>query len=338
MATNKNATIRYQALDKCFRNTGRKYAISDLIEACNHALLEYNPQSNGIKRRQVYEDIRFMKSSQGYNIDLVIEKQGRKAFYRYADVNFSINNQKLNEFEAIQLKEALLTLNRIKGLPQFGWIEELAIKLEKEYNIQETTREIIGFESNPYLKGLEYLGILFNAIQYKKVIVIGYQSFKNDEIEAIQMHPQFLKQYRNRWYVLGTNSKHNPVTTLAIDRIQYIHELPEEHAYETSEINFTEWYEDVIGVRRNQEAVLKKIVLKASKNLSSYILTSPLHGSQKRITQDENGSLTFSIEVEPNYELEQQILSFGEELKVLEPLEFREKIKNRIFKNYQNYL
>ena len=40
MATNKHAIIRYQTLDKCFRNPGRTYYIDDLIQACNDAIYE----------------------------------------------------------------------------------------------------------------------------------------------------------------------------------------------------------------------------------------------------------------------------------------------------------
>jgi hypothetical protein len=68
MPTNKHATIRYQTLDRCFSNPGRKYYIDDLIEACNNAIFEYNPGSTGVKRRQIYEDIRFMESEQGWAI------------------------------------------------------------------------------------------------------------------------------------------------------------------------------------------------------------------------------------------------------------------------------
>ena len=62
MATNKHAIIRYQTLDKCFRNPGRKYFIEDLVEACSIAIYEFSGNNNGIKRRQVLEDIKFMES------------------------------------------------------------------------------------------------------------------------------------------------------------------------------------------------------------------------------------------------------------------------------------
>jgi hypothetical protein len=60
LSTNKHAIIRYQTLDKCFRNTGRKYAIDDLVEACNQSIYDFTGKDDGIKKRQLYDDICFM--------------------------------------------------------------------------------------------------------------------------------------------------------------------------------------------------------------------------------------------------------------------------------------
>ena len=130
MSTNKNATIRYQTLDRCFRNPGRRYYIDDLVEACNESLLDINPLSSGVKKRQVYEDIKFMQDSRGLMHQLNHLKMEEMPYYRYSDLDFSINNQPLNEMEAQQLKESLLTLSRFKGMPQFDWMEELTARLE----------------------------------------------------------------------------------------------------------------------------------------------------------------------------------------------------------------
>ena len=136
MATNKNATIRYQVLDRCFRNPGRRYYMQDLIEACNEALLDINPESSGIKRRQIYEDIKFMQDSRGFDAPVESFKDGRRAYYRYTDSDFSINSQPLNEHEAQQLKESLLTLSRFKGMPPFAPICNRCAAKQKEYKEQ----------------------------------------------------------------------------------------------------------------------------------------------------------------------------------------------------------
>lgn len=130
MATNKNALIRYKVLDNCFRNPGRRYFINDLIAECESVLLEIDPNSNGISRRQIFEDISFMESKEGWSIELNKLRDGKKVYYRYVDMSFSINNMPLNEIEINQLKAALDILTQFKGMPQFEWINELVPKLK----------------------------------------------------------------------------------------------------------------------------------------------------------------------------------------------------------------
>ena len=59
MPTNKNAAIRYQTLDKCFRDRRHRYYIEDLIDKCEEAIYYYNGVGE-VSRRQIFEDIKFM--------------------------------------------------------------------------------------------------------------------------------------------------------------------------------------------------------------------------------------------------------------------------------------
>jgi hypothetical protein len=136
MATNKHATIRYHALDRCFSNYGRKFFIEDLIIACNEAIYEFGGIEDGVKRRQVFDDITFMESEQGWSIPLERFKEGKRVFYRYSDKSFSIKNHGINQAEAEQLKETLTILTRFKGMPQFEWIEEMQIRLEDTFKLK----------------------------------------------------------------------------------------------------------------------------------------------------------------------------------------------------------
>ena len=193
MSTNKNATIRYQALNRCFRNSGRKYFIDDLIEACNDSLLDIDPTSTGIKRRQIFDDIKFMRDSQGFDAPIETFKDGKKVYYRYDDLSFSINNQPLNEKEAQQLKEALLTLSRFKGIPQFEWVDEIKTRLEASFQLK-SREKVIEFEENPYLKGKEHIGALYDAIINKQILEIQYHPFNREDPLQIVLNPYFLKQ------------------------------------------------------------------------------------------------------------------------------------------------
>ncbi len=245
MATNKHAIIRYHALDNCFSNFGRKYFIEDLIKACNDAIYEYTGSFEGVKRRQIYADIKFMESEQGWAVPLDKIRDGKRVFYRYSDKKFSIKKQAINESEANQLKETLLILSRFKGMPD--WIEELLIKIESTLKLKSSAKPILGFDQNPYLKGLNFFTDLFNAILYKKVLMIKYKSFKQENAVHIRLHPYFLKEYSNRWFLFGFNESKKSISNLAIDRIVEIEEIRAEFIENTS-IDFEEYFDDVVGV------------------------------------------------------------------------------------------
>ena len=193
MAINKNALLRYQTLDKCFANSGRKYYIKDLLETVNHALLDYNPDSSGIQKRQLWEDIKFMKSDAGYSAPIETVREGKKAFYRYEETSFSINNSPLNSTEAEQLKSAISVLQRFEGTPGFEWVSEINPMINSQFDLQDSNVKAMSFESNIDYTGYEHISPLFNAIINKRVLKINYKPY-GKECFTLTFHPYYLKQ------------------------------------------------------------------------------------------------------------------------------------------------
>lgn len=326
MATNRHAMIRYQALDRCFRNHGRTYTINDLLENCNDALMEFDPNSVGIKKRQLYDDIRYMESSQGWSIPLVRVKDGRKACYRYEDASFSINDSPLNDSEINQLQSVIDIISRFSGLPQFEWVEEIIPKLETKFGLSAKGANCISFDSNIDLVGLNHLGPLFNAIVSKRVLSLTYQPY-NGDVMNFNFHPYFLKQYNNRWFVFGLHEEFKiSEWNLALDRIVKFEETALK--YIETEIDWEDYFYDIIGVSRPYDAELVEVKLLFSSETAPYVVSKPIHASQKHKVTEEG--LEVRIKVIPNYELEQVILSYGGNVKVLSPDEVKRKIINRI--------
>ena len=287
-----------------------------------------------MSRRTILYDINHMESEAGWGAEILRLKDGKRTYYRYADTNYSIDNQPLNQAELEQLKSAMEFLSRFEGMPQFQWVKELMPKMEQSFIMEKGGAPIISFDNNAYLTGIEYLGPLFHHILYKRTLCITYQSYKSDQPSKFIIHPYHLKQYNNRWFLLGLNQKLDKITNLALDRIKGIEE--EQIDFAPHSIDFQEYFDDIIGVTVPDDGVVEKIILKFSESASPYVLSKPLHHSQKKITF-ENQELTISIEVIPNYELESSILSFGERLEVLEPDALREKIAKRLETNLNNY-
>lgn len=334
MAINKNALIRYQALDRCFRNSGRMYFWEDLLEECNRALSELDPETTGIQRRQLFDDIRFMESEQGWAVPLERHQYGRKVYYRYSDLNFSINNQPLNDSEVRQIKSALQVMSRFSGTPEFEWVNEMIPLLETKFGLIEVKSQAISFETNIDLKGSEFIAPIFNAIVNERVLNITYQDFKSPRPYQVVFHPYHLKQYNNRWFVFGMNEVNRvPTWNLALDRIVSIEETNEE--YVGADIDWDDYFYDIIGVTRKEDGELVNIELKFSSDIASYIITKPIHPSQKH-KHTPNG-LEVRISVIPNYELESLVLSFGNNVEVINPLFFRESINGRLSKACELY-
>jgi len=334
MSINKNALLRYQVLDRCFRNPGRKYFWQDLLKEINNALVEYNGPESKIKRRQLFDDIKFMESDQGWSIPLGREKEGRKVYYRYKDTNFSISNEPLNESEVNQIEAAISVLSRFSGAPQFEWVQELIPVLQDRLGLKETSKEVISIESNIDLKGLGNLTVFYEAIINEQVLDVHYQDFKSDKPFKLTFHPYYLKQYNTRWFVFGLNEELDiPTWNLALDRVASIQQT--QKSYTQCNIDWDSHFYDIIGVTKKPDEKLQDVILEFSKDSAPYVRTKPLHPSQK--TEQKGDKLLVTIQVIPNYELESLILSFGENVKVIEPIILREKIIKHIKSSSENY-
>lgn len=337
MPTNKNAAIRYQALDKCFRDHLHRYYIEDLLEKCEEALYYYNGVG-GVSRRQIFDDIKYMESDAGWRIPLERMYEGKRAFYRYSDPNFSINKQPLTDQEAQQLRTVIITLSRFRGLPCNDWVEDVISNLEWRFNLRGKGLEeaIIGFEQNAALRGLNWLPIIIEAASNHQVLKLVYRNYKNSEIEkTLTVHPWYVKQYNNRWFLLAYDDQRNYISNFALDRILSIEIVEDIPFIPNQAVNFERYFDDVVGVTiPNEESEKIKIVLQFSKNQFPYIASKPLHYSQKVIDEEK---CMLSIEVRPNYELNQLILGFGSDVEVLEPESYRQEIIENICKNLQKY-
>lgn len=335
MATNKNAVIRYLALDRCFSNFGRRYYFKDLLDKVNNALYEFDPDSTGIKTRQLRDDIRYMKSEAGYSASIIAIPDGKKAYYRYEDKDFSINNSPLNETEAEQLKNAISILQRFEGAPQLEWINEVGPMLSSQFGLSNNEQKVMAYDSNIDYSGYDKIMPLFNAIVNKRVLKVEYEPF-NKEAYTFSFHPYYLKQYNNRWFAFGLNEKLNiPTWNLALDRIKAIDECSDK--YIENDIEWEDHFYDIIGVTTNENGELEEVELIFSSNQANYIYTKPLHPSQKAKFL-ESGELHVTIKVILNYELKMKLLSFGEKVKVIKPKELKDEIFSRLNDARNQYL
>lgn len=329
MASNKNALIRYNTIDKCLKNPYKKYTLEDLIQACSDALYEFEGKNELISKRTIQLDIQNMRSEKlGYNAPIEVYE---KKFYRYADPDFSIKNIPLNENDLQTMNNAVQILKQFKDFSALKEMNGILEKLEDSLS-SHRQKSIIHLEKNEQLKGLEFINILYQSILDKKALRIHYQSFKAREVRAYDLHPQLLKEYNNRWFLLAWYK--TDFMILALDRIKEIGFS--EQKYIDQNVNGDEFFKEVIGVTVSKNQPAKKVIFKVDKNNAPYIQTKPFHHSQTLVNQ-EDGFSTFEIMVQINPELERLILGFGEGIEVISPEKLRQKIQRKLKKAVGNY-
>lgn len=333
MATNKHAQIRYTILDRCFSNFNRLYNYDDLLEEVNDELYELGTE--GVKLRQLQYDIDHMKSDAGWGIELDDDlRKGRKKAFRYQDKSFSIANHPLNVDDIEQLETTIAILSRYKHRAEFSWLEELIPRMTQAFNLVASgDNGIISYQENFDLKGRHHISTLFNLIVKRKQIRIVYEPYGKPHFEVV-VFPYHVKQYNNRWFLLCYNEVYQSISNYPLDRIISIEELSE--SFEPSGINWLDYFDDIIGVTKPEGERLEKIYLRFSEQRINYVLTKPLHGSQKTDNTDEEQG-TVIIEVIPNNELYQLLLSFGEDVIVVSPVEVRDKMVDIIRSMNSNY-
>lgn len=328
MAQNKNALIRYRTIDKCLQNSYRTWTLDDLIEACSDVLYEYEGRGVNVSKRTIQLDIQLMRSDKlGYNAPIEVYD---KKFYRYADEDYSITDIPLNENDMHVLSETVEMLKQFKDFSLFSELGGIIQRLEDKIYTEKTHQpSIIHLDKNEHLKGLNHLDILYQAILKKMVLKLTYQSFKAREAQIITFHPFILKEFNNRWFLVGKKKQKSPIMTLALDRIISI-DYTTNVEYLDEGFDGDTYYENTIGVTVMGEEHVQKVVLKVKQPHSPYILTKPLHHSQRLLKKLGNGAILIELRVHHNFELERIILGFGEGIHVIEPPLLKQSILSRL--------
>lgn len=340
MPQNKAASIRHRVMDQCFRNPGRKYFWQDLAKACTETVSEYTGKDiASISRRTILNDMNYLRSEAGGAAPIIGITDNGKKYYTYEDKSFSIFNTPLNTMEMDQLKDAAFLFSRIGGLEQFEWIKDILPKLQIAVD-DKIDDNIIDYDNNLDLKNNNLVPELFNHIRYKRALTINYKTFAG-EILNVVFHPHLLKQYNNRWFMFGEvtdlreNDNIHPVN-FALDRIVSA-DASKETYKSNKDIDYEAYFDDFIGVTK-EGVKSHKIEFSVHKRRYKYLESKPLHLTQKEFKQiDDSDWYNSSINVIPNRELYQTIMSFGSDMVVNSPAVVRDKVKAIALSMMDNY-
>ena len=329
MPDNRKALLRYKVLDKCLNDTSHKYYIENLVAKCNEALKDMGLKP--VSKRQVQADLAFMKSTDGWSAPIVSVQDRKRKYIRYS-YEFSIMETPITDMELEQLETLITSLSRFQTIPMYDWVEELMTNLRYRFGLKRREDNFIGFEQNRDLRGLRFLSDLINFIIKKQPVNVVYHPFGKEPLNWT-IHPYYLKQHNNRWFLLGYNEEYSDMSVVALDRIESV-EVSDIPFVRNRQFDFDAYFRNIIGVTLEEGKTVEHVRLKFSAHRLPYVLSKPIHHSQQ-IEDEKEGIL--SLEVIPNKELISELIWFGQDVEVLSPLSLRQEIQKKIAEMYQIY-
>ncbi len=325
MPKNKNASYRYRLIDYYLKG-GKKWAFESFKNRIGERLCEEFGVEALVTQRTIENDIMLMRKEPPEGFGAPIVRKMKQIYYN--DVKYSIHNMPLIASDAKVIQEAVAMLEQFQGLPHSGELMTLLQKIKRQlpFELSERKTDVIFVEQNAQLKGLKWISPLYSNIINQNKITIKYRSFKRKYSKQLTFRPYLLKEFNNRWFLLGFNENKRSNWLLALDRIITIKALHEKFV-PIVDLNGHEYFKDVIGVTVPNDGEKQQIILHFSIFRAPYVLTKPLHHSQVVLEQCPEKGATVQIEVIPNKELMSLLLSFGADVEVLSPPALRNEVR-----------
>jgi predicted DNA-binding transcriptional regulator YafY len=219
------------------------------------------------------------------------------------------------------LSFASTMLNQYKNIGIFSTFSGAVQKIVDAVNIRRLLKEessfpFVQFENVPVMKGSEFIPVIIEALKTKKVVDIRYQRFDAKKAHDQKVHPYLLKEYRNRWYLIGLNNDLQEIRTYCLDRTQDIRIHPEIPFRETG-FDPSVYFRSSVGIIAPSEEPMN-VQLKFTRQQGLYVIAQPIHDSQE-VIEESAEHILISLRVAHTWELVSMILGWGPEVEVTSP-------------------
>jgi predicted DNA-binding transcriptional regulator YafY len=332
MPKNKDALIRYRIINRCLIDY--KYvSMEKLLEVCREAF------DNEVARRTIEKDIHDMRFDSQLGYYAPIRFDAYRGAYFYDDQDYSIDKIPLDYYDLEALSFASALLDQYKSIGIFttfsGAVQKImnTMKIHR-YLEKHPDARCVGFENFPVIRGQELLPVILDAILGQKALSIDHQRFDTDETHHHTLHPYYLKEYRNRWYVVGYTASKKQIQSFGLERISSLRVL-DGTPFVSRPFDPEAYFRDCIGVMVAAEPAAD-ITLRFMVKQGMYILTQPIHESQKVVDHSKD-HITVSLHVVPSFEFLSLVTGWGAAVEVLSPVWLREKVAGILRESLERY-
>jgi predicted DNA-binding transcriptional regulator YafY len=191
------------------------------------------------------------------------------------------------------------------------------------FNIADDLSTKVEFENRRAI-GTEHFHGILHAIKNRFLVNFTYQKFEDKHPSTRTSKPILLKEFKGRWYLIAIDSKGNRVKSFGLDRMIELTITNQQFA--NASLLPSALYKDSFGIIDGADLPIMEIELSFDPLQGKYIKTSPLHSSQKVIT-DNSEKLLVTLQLKITHDFVMEILSMGQNVKVIKPDILKDEIK-----------
>ena len=276
----------------------------------------------------VQKDIAVMKKMPPDGFDAPIKFNRAKLGYEYTDPDFSIYGVSLNSYDVDSISEAIDVISSIGGSrvsDKFTHAIEKVLSNVQELTSTEEKRRIIQTDHISEGRGFEHFDLLYSACRDRVPISFVHYSYRRREFKALIIHPVLLKEFNNHWYVIGFSEAHQALRTFGLDRVKAPEPIYKVFQDTSSDV-IDAYLNNVYGVYPLPNCTKEKITLHANAMITNYFRAQKIHESQ-HVEMQSRGDSIITFELIPSMELVSLILSYGKQIRVLEPAHLAKTVK-----------
>lgn len=185
-----------------------------------------------------------------------------------------------------------------------------------------------------------HLQTIIDAMKKKVRIEITYCKYDTETYSNVNFEPYCIKLFKQRWYVLG-HFHHDDApekdyfAIYSFDRI--VNAKLTDIKFEINpDFDANAYFCESYGVFVNNKISPIRIVLRVYGLQRFYVRDLPLHSSQEEIAQGDNYA-DFAYYVRPTPDFRGCVMSFGKNIKVLEPKTFADDVKAELLEAAKLY-
>mgnify|MGYP000421577828 CR=1 FL=1 len=219
---------------------------------------------------------------------------------------------------------------------KFLEIRQIADIFSKSLQESNNILEYVSFDDSKNFKGIDNLEQLLLAIKQKKEISFEHENYGRDFKKKYTITPLILKEYLNRWYIVGAFNNEGEIRTFGIDRIHNLNTGKLSKIKREKYLKNLNKFKHTIGLTYGDKEP-EKVSLLIDELHVKYLRSLPLHDSQVIHPKNKNNKHQVDFYIYINYEFKTQILKIGTEAEVIFPKHLRSDIKNMLKASLDNY-